>query len=894
MRLNSTRRTLSAIACLSAAMLLLAGCPADNGSTANNNDNVDPGGAGQRPVPDACFGAELGGGATPTGQVVFPTQGADVESGDVTFLFRGSDPDGDAVAITVFVSDQPNVFDVFSIAELACGTGADVEQSTQIELPGPGNFFWGIEISDGAATVRRPASGVGVPFSTVPPSTERSGIEGAALLCPIEALPARSVTTFEWSLGQFEAVRSQVFVGRAGAASPFDNPLRVFEVNPPTATSLALPASEALPIGNTLTWGLRVEGADGVAFTLGGAAGQSFVPQANVPPSGSLLSPENGAVLADGADTFVLSWDADSGNCEDTLTSTLFIAPIGEGGVPVDLFNSPRQLALPAETLESNIIDSLDAADLPGGVWGWGVRASDGTDQATLTDIDDATRNFRTFIRDRSPRFVNAPAIGDADCGLGLSDALLFSFTDDNGLAGVSATVSYSPRQGTLFTNPAESIEFDAVAVDGQLTIRLSDPVGTGCPSFAHGAGFYGVELLDGVNGPVRATVEYAGPSGACCNTDGSCTDGLATACVEGTYQGDRTECATVDCPLPVGACCNADGSCSEGVETDCAGTYQGDGSTCGEAECPQPIGACCLGNGACTEVPEAACDGTYQGDATSCVDISCPQPPPPPPPPPTTGACCDVDGFCADNVPADECNGEFDRFTPGGECELLDPPCTAILGACCAQGECVGNMGRGLCEEEFGGSWFVGEECAQKGGFECPIRCAWDNGQARIGQEGREASPPAFPLRRVVDDVTFFEPCTIDALHVEVAEDAGWIVGPTATVFLYPAIQGEPGGNPIAEVTGPFSRIALGEDYFGRDLYRYEIENLGIDIGTSDRFFIGFSNEQGSGEGTNHWMNSDGGIDGEDSFSSFFSDDGGATWLLDEFLQRAFTIEGD
>jgi hypothetical protein len=244
--------------------------------------------------------------------------------------------------------------------------------------------------------------------------------------------------------------------------------------------------------------------------------------------------------------------------------------------------------------------------------------------------------------------------------------------------------------------------------------------------------------------------------------------------------------------------------------------------------------------------------------------------------------------------VPQSECSGEFDRFTPGVRCELLDPPCEPMLGACCAQGECVANIDRFLCEKQFGGTWFIGEECAEQGGFQCPLpACEWDNGSGEEFMPRREASPPGFPTRRVVDDVFFQDPCTIDRLHVDVVEDNGWESGSTMTVFLYSDGDGFP-FELLNEVTGPFTRIALGQDYTGRSMFQYRIENLGIDVGSSSSRFIGFRNDEGSGDGTNYWMGSDGGIDGGNSGDPFFSDDDGDTWNRDSEIQRAFRIVGN
>ena len=656
MKFNRSERTLRWL-CLLLAPLTLTGCPAIPGSGdgtgggSNNGGGTDGGGAGTRPLPNVCFSAGVGGGATPTGELIFPVGGSAIASEPATFLFRASDPDGDPLAVTVFVSDQANVFDTFPIAQLACSTAENLDESLAIEVPSSGSFFWGIEITDGLNTIQRPADGIGISFSTLASASVRSTLDNVALICPRQGLPARAATTFEWSLGGLVPARSQVFVGRANQTSPFDNPLRIFEVVPQSATSLTIPTAESLPLGSQLTWGLRVEVIDGVAFTLGGTSGEAFTPQANVPPSGSLLNPSEGSVLADGAQSFVLSWNADSGNCEDDITSTVFLERLGPSGVPESIFESSTRLEVGTDALETNIVASLNALSFDAGAWAWAVRVSDGTDDAELQNSDDATRNFRTFVRDTGPRFVSQPTISESDCGLGPVDALGFSFADDNGLDTLDVEVSYSADRSSVFDAPSATLAIEGGTGSGLLALDDSD--GNACVPFANGRGFYGVKLQDGANPAVLSDImEYVGRRGACC-----------------------------------------------------------------------------LGSGACTEGTLDECLGTYQGDGTSCGGVSCPQPPPPPTP---TGACCDSDGLCTDGVPDSQCNGEFDRFSPNIDCESLGSACAPLPGVCCANQECITFDGpdRFLCEQEYGGEWFIGESC-NSDTFQCPApvygACCYD-----------------------------------------------------------------------------------------------------------------------------------------------------------------------
>ncbi len=116
--------------------------------------------------------------------------------------------------------------------------------------------------------------------------------------------------------------------------------------------------------------------------------------------------------------------------------------------------------------------------------------------------------------------------------------------------------------------------------------------------------------------------------TGACCNTDGSCDDGITEddcASSGGTYQGDGSTCADTTCPTgPTGACC-IDNFCSILTSDDCSssgGNYLGDGSTCDGVDCTE--GACCAADGSCSITTESGCIGYFQGSGTTCVPNPC------------------------------------------------------------------------------------------------------------------------------------------------------------------------------------------------------------------------------------------------------------------------------
>jgi hypothetical protein len=157
----------------------------------------------------------------------------------------------------------------------------------------------------------------------------------------------------------------------------------------------------------------------------------------------------------------------------------------------------------------------------------------------------------------------------------------------------VEVTVYFATTEGDLFTDGAVRMAMGAAGAGDSVatvTVFVVSPSATGCREFVQGTGFYGVELDDGVNDPVRSTVEYTGRvAGACCAADGSCSDVLVDECTAGEYQGDGTSCATTDCLPTAGACCLPTGTCTEGTAAECTGTYQGNGTTCNTVTCPQP-----------------------------------------------------------------------------------------------------------------------------------------------------------------------------------------------------------------------------------------------------------------------------------------------------------------
>ncbi|MCH7808376.1 MAG: hypothetical protein IIB60_04050, partial [Planctomycetes bacterium] len=202
-------------------------------------------------------------------------------------------------------------------------------------------------------------------------------------------------------------------------------------------------------------------------------------------------------------------------------------------------------------------VAAASALHLQAGRWAWGVVVDDGTDSIRLVDGVQPDRSYRTFVRDTAPVFLLDPSVGVDVCGLGQQTpgtVLAFSYVDDNGVETVNVTLTYATNQASVFDNPLATLALAAGDLDGDIVVSLQNLGAPDCPEFAHDAGFYGVELSDGVNDPVQGIVEYAPviPTGACCASDGTCSEGFLADCVGGsTFEGDGTTCATVQCPQP-------------------------------------------------------------------------------------------------------------------------------------------------------------------------------------------------------------------------------------------------------------------------------------------------------------------------------------------------------
>ncbi|MCH8851613.1 MAG: hypothetical protein IID41_03060 [Planctomycetes bacterium] len=194
------------------------------------------------------------------------------------------------------------------------------------------------------------------------------------------------------------------------------------------------------------------------------------------------------------------------------------------------------------------------------------------------------------------------------------------------------------------------------------------------------------------------------GSTGACCESDGTCTDNTTQGDCEsggGSYVGNGTSCGLLagGCAGdPIGACCCPVGSacynpavggpvtCSANViEAQCAtdgGTWQGAFTTCVGSPCSGGVnGACCLPGGTCIladdDVDCGLQGGTWLGDP-SCEPNPCGG---------QQGACCLISGACLADQSSPDCNLQGGIYQGDGTaCGSCGQPEACCIGTICVE----------------------------------------------------------------------------------------------------------------------------------------------------------------------------------------------------------------
>ena len=235
------------------------------------------------------------------------------------------------------------------------------------------------------------------------------------------------------------------------------------------AVTLQLPELSDLQDGAALAWALWVVPVDEDAPVAFLRSPSRIVMAGKRPPTGTLVSPADDAVVGESADQFMLRWEALAGNCEDlfNLSYTVFFAPLNGAEAPANLFGSSVRFEVPEPAFD--MVPVIVPYDLSGKV-AWGVQVTDGTDTSALLD---AETGF-TY------RIINVAGCGtDADC------------SDGNLCNGQEACVNRACRSGTppvclddLYCNGEESCDPGVGCIAGTNPCRadfLCDEVADVC-----------------------------------------------------------------------------------------------------------------------------------------------------------------------------------------------------------------------------------------------------------------------------------------------------------------------------------------------------------------------------------------------------------------------------
>lgn len=196
---------------------------------------------------------------------------------------------------------------------------------------------------------------------------------------------------------------------------------------------------------------------------------------------------------------------------------------------------------------------------------------------------------------------------------------------------------------------------------------------------------------------------------GACCDPCGTCDDNWATGACNakpGATPWSGVSCPTTEsalCPPVTGACCSTNGTCSETCQELCTGTFRGIGTSCEPNICK---GACCINNLGCSNRTSASCTafgGRFIGLGTECETLSGSQQ--------CGGACCFGDSSLSTCAPVGQrelCEAGSFNFTlyrgDATTCPATGQPCTQIpptadVRACCLpDGNCI-NTTEAACE---------------------------------------------------------------------------------------------------------------------------------------------------------------------------------------------------
>lgn len=259
-------------------------------------------------------------------------------------------------------------------------------------------------------------------------------------------------------------------------------------------------------------------------------------------------------------------------------------------------------------------------------------------------------------------------------------------------------------------------------------------------------------EMLGGMyEGDLSVCLDTVCPAPeACCFSDGGCLDALVDECLAlgGTPRGPSTLCSQTTCGSETGACC-APHTCTDGFSCGvqeffpCDGTFNctcitttEGGFDCVHVEQQNP--PTCRGTADCA--PGTVCVANLCNEMVVCL-LKCSEPQPPrgswDPDALAIFGDAVMDGSSRGIGGTAECNDttalicqDVSGFFQGLGTTCANTSCPDLIGACCINGECIGNTEQIPCLK-VGGEWFEGDDCHN---FVCPTLT-----QACCSPEGRE-----------------------------------------------------------------------------------------------------------------------------------------------------------
>lgn len=202
---------------------------------------------------------------------------------------------------------------------------------------------------------------------------------------------------------------------------------------------------------------------------------------------------------------------------------------------------------------------------------------------------------------------------------------------------------------------------------------------------------------------------------GVCCLLGGECQENVTIGdCFSGANFFPNATCADVDCLAGtlLGACCQSDGTCTQELaDVACSGQFLGSGVSCdecGEGTTDVTEFACCLMDGSCVSDTREGCldrGGEVQGATIVCDTANCSASVS------DESGCCLPDGSTCENRTQADCEQAGGVFQTQLCANVTD--CAVFVDGACCDGASCSEFSKSVCDalgRTFKGG---GTECA-------------------------------------------------------------------------------------------------------------------------------------------------------------------------------------